>query len=116
MGPTTGRAGGSDLGPRPTCLRDLQRTDPDPRSPSQPHYPGCNQVPGRRGVTLGTSIGWSDIYPSDYTKQWINVSDLRDCYAFVMRVDPHEYLHETDSNDNSSRRLVRLPFRGDNGC
>ena len=98
------------------CLRDLQRTQPSPRSPAEWHYPGCNQNPFQDRVTLGTSVGWSDIYPADYDKQWIPVKGLRGCFAFVMRVDPRNLLYESDERDNTSRRLVRLPFRGDTGC
>lgn len=98
------------------CLRDLERTRPGRRSPQNRHYPGCNQNPYRDAVTLGTSVGWSDIYPADYSKQWIPVGGLRGCFAFVMTVDPNGLLYESNESDNSSRRLVRLPFRGDNGC
>jgi hypothetical protein len=98
------------------CLRDLERTRPGRRSPSHRHYPGCNQDPYRDRVTLGTSVGWSDVYPADYDKQWIGVAGLRGCFAFVMRVDPHDLLYESDEDDNSSRRLIRLPYRGHPGC
>jgi hypothetical protein len=98
------------------CLRDLERTRPGRRSPDTRHYPGCNQDPYRKRVTLGTSVGWSDIYPADYDKQWIAVGGLRGCFAFTMTVDPEHLLYESNENDNSSRRLVRLPFRGDVGC
>jgi len=98
------------------CLRDLERTRPGRRSPGTRHYPGCNQNPYEDRVTLGTSVGWSDIYPADYDKQWIAVGGLRGCFAFVMKVDPNSLLFESNENDNSSRRLVRLPFRGDSGC
>jgi hypothetical protein len=98
------------------CLRDLERTRPGHRSPPSRHYPGCNQNPYRDGVTLGTSVGWSDIYPADYSKQWIPVGGLRGCFAFVMRVDPQNLLFESNERDNASHRLVRLPFRGDVGC
>jgi len=98
------------------CLRDLELTRPGKRSPSVRHYPGCNQDPYIHHVTLGTSVGWSDIYPADYDKQWIDVSGLRGCFAFVMTVDPKGLLYESNENDNSSRRLVRLPFRGNVGC
>ena len=33
-----------------------------------------------------------------------------------MTVDPNNLLYESDEGDNSSRRLVRLPFHGDVGC
>jgi hypothetical protein len=98
------------------CLRDLERTRPGRRSPHSFHYPGCNQNPYQDRVTLGTSVGWSDIYPADYSKQWIKVGGLRGCFAFVMRVDPDGLLYESNEHDNTSRRLVRLPFRGDSGC
>jgi hypothetical protein len=98
------------------CLRDLERTRPGRRSPVARHYPGCNQNPYQDRITLGTSVGWSDIYPADYDKQWINVAGLRGCFAFVMTVDPKHLLYESNERDNSSRRLVRLPYRGQPGC
>jgi hypothetical protein len=98
------------------CLRDLERTRAGEHSPENRHYPGCNQNPYRKRVALGTSVGWSDIYPADYDKQYIDVSGLRGCFAFVMTVDPQQLLFESNEDDNSSRRLVRLPFHGDVGC
>lgn len=98
------------------CLRDLERTRPGPGSPRGPHYPGCNQDPYIHRVTLGTSVGWSDVYPADYDRQWIDVTGLRGCFAFVMTVDPNNLLYESNESDNSSRRLVHLPYRGQPGC
>jgi hypothetical protein len=98
------------------CLRDLERTRPGRRSPPRRHYPGCDQNPYRDRVTLGTSVGWSDIYPADYSKQWIDVAGLRGCFAYTMTVDPKGLLFESNERDNSSRVLVRLPFRGTTGC
>jgi Lysyl oxidase len=98
------------------CLRDLERTRAGRRSPRSRHYPGCNQNPYQDRVTLGTSVGWSDIYPADYDKQWINVAGLRGCFVFVMTVDPQQLLFESNEDDNTSQRLVRLPFRGNRGC
>jgi hypothetical protein len=98
------------------CLRDLERTRPGARSPSSFHYPGCNQNPYQSHVVLGTSVGWSDIYPAEYDNQWINVAGLRGCFAFEMIVDPQQLLFESNERDNTSRRLVRLPFNGETGC
>ena len=98
------------------CLRDLERTRPGRRSPRSRHYPGCNQDPYRDRVTLGTSVGWSDIYPSDYSKQWIDVAGLRGCFAYTMTVDPKHLLFESNENDNTSSVRVRLPFPGHTGC
>jgi hypothetical protein len=117
VGPEGNLGGVVRTGPKLNyCLRDLERTRPGQRSPANRHYPGCNQNPYQDQVTLGTSVGWSDIYPADYDKQWINVAGLRGCFAFVMTVDPQHLLFESNEGDNSSRRLVRLPFRGNRGC
>jgi hypothetical protein len=97
------------------CLRDLERTRPGKHSPPQAHYPGCNQDPRIKRDVLGTSVGWSDIYPADYDKQYINVSGLRGCFDFTMTVDPKHLLFESDEHDNSSHRRVELPFTG-RGC
>jgi lysyl oxidase len=98
------------------CLRDLERTRPGRRSPSHWHYPGCNQNRYQDRITLGTSVGWSDIYPADYSKQWINVAGLRGCFVYRMTVDPKEFLFESNENDNSSHVRVRLPYPGHTGC
>jgi hypothetical protein len=93
------------------CFRDLEHTRPMRRSPGHAVYPACNQDPGRQRVRLGTSVGWSDIYPSDYDRQWVSVSGLRGCFAFVMRVDPENLLFESNERNNRSVRVIRLPYR-----
>ena len=98
------------------CLRDLERTRPGRRSPSSRHYPGCNQDPFIHRDTLGTSVGWSDIYPAAYSKQWIDVAGLRGCFAYVMTVDPKRHLFESNESDNTSKVRVRLPYPGHTGC
>jgi len=98
------------------CLRDLTRTKPGRRSPPDRYYPGCNQNPAQDRVRLGTSVGWSDIYPATYHQQWINVTGLRGCFAYRMTVDPQENLFESNEADNVSQVLVRLPYKGEPGC
>ena len=93
------------------CFRDLERTRPGPLSPVEPVYPACSQNPRERKVTLGTSVGWSDIYPSSYDDQWIDVTGLNGCFAYVLRLDPVNLFHETDRKNNVSQRIVRLPWR-----
>lgn len=97
------------------CLRDLDRTRPGKSSPDHRVYPGCNQDPSARRARLGTSVGWSDVYPADYDKQYIDVSGLRGCFVFQMTVDPMHLLFESSEHDNSSHRRVRLPYTG-TGC
>ena len=98
------------------CLRDLDHTRPGSRSPAHRVYPGCNQNPFRDRVALGTSVGWSDVYPAAYHQQWIDVGGLRGCFAYRMIVDPKENLFESNEDDNTSQRLVRLPYPGHPGC
>ena len=93
------------------CFRDLVRTRAMRRSPGHRVYPACNQNPARQRVRLGTSVGWSDIYPSSYDRQWVSVTGLRGCFAFVMRVDPLNLLFEEHEGNNRSKRIIRLPYR-----
>jgi hypothetical protein len=102
------------VGPKVTyCLRDLQLTNPGlPRSPSGFHYPACSQEFGRRRVTLGTSVGWSDVYPSTYHEQYLNVTGLRGCFAYTHIADPKNGIYESDETNNAGTTVVRLPWRG----
>ena len=80
-------------------------------------FPGCSQDGGKREVTLGTSVGWSDVYPSQYYQQWIDVTGLRGCFAYVHRADPKNHVWENFEGNNDSQRIVRLPWRGNaRGC
>jgi hypothetical protein len=92
------------------CFRDLEKTSPSPRTPRARVYPGCSQNPRKRRVTLGTSVGWSDIYPSTYYEQWIDVSGLRGCFAYVQVADPKNHIFESHEENNDAQRIVRLPF------
>jgi hypothetical protein len=99
------------------CLRDLKHTAPSRRSPRRRVFPACNKDPRKRQVTLGTSVGWSDVYPSKYYQQWINVAGLHGCFAYVHRADPTNVVWETNEGNNDAQRIVRLPWRGNaRGC
>ena len=108
------------VGPKQSyCLRDLQRRNPQlPRSPGRFHYPGCSQDLRRQRVTLGTSVGWSDVYPATYHEQWIDVTGLRGCFAYVHIADPKNGIYESNERNNASETIVRLPWRdaGRRGC
>ncbi len=91
------------------CFRDLQRTRPSARSPRRAVYPACSQNPRRRRVTLGTSVGWSDIYPYTYPEQWIDVTGLRGRFAYVIVADPFNRILESNEQNNLSETFVSLP-------
>jgi hypothetical protein len=97
------------------CLRDLFHTHPEKaRSPGRRVYPGCNQSARTLKVRLGTSVGWSDVYPPTYNEQWIDVTGLRGCFAYVQTADPRDGVYESNERNNSSSVTVRLPFRPGN--
>jgi hypothetical protein len=99
------------------CLRDLRRTHPSSNSPRSRFYPGCSQQLSQRRVTLGTSVGWSDIYPSSYHENWIDVRNLRGCFAYIHIADPTDVIYESNEDNNTNQVTVRLPFTGSNeGC
>jgi hypothetical protein len=98
------------------CLRDLVRTKPGKRSPRFRIFPGCSQDPAKRRVTLGTSVGWSDVYPSTYHQQWIDVTGLHGCFAYVHRADPKNHIFESNEGNNDSQRIVRLPWGSRKKC
>jgi lysyl oxidase len=109
-----------EVGPKVSyCLRDLQHRNPQlPGSPRKFHYPGCSQDPGAQRDTLGTSVGWSDVYPSTYHEQWINVNHRRGCFAYVHVADPKNHIYESNEKNNEGETIVRLPWRGSGrqGC
>lgn len=107
------------IGPKAVyCLRDLVRTRPRLlRSPPGPVFPACSTDAAARGVKLGTSVGWSDVYPAGYPEQWIDVTGLRGCFAYTQRADPANGIYESNEANNASSVTVRLPFRaGRQGC
>ena len=61
-------------------------------------------------VTLGTSVGWSDVYPPSYPEQWIDVTGLRGCFAYVHIADPNNRVYESNEDNNEAQLIIRLPF------
>jgi hypothetical protein len=91
------------------CFRDLERTSSIPGTPRTARYPACSQDPRRRTVTLGTSVGWSDIYPYTYPEQYIDVTGLRGRFAYVQVADPFNRIVEARENNNFSEVYIQLP-------
>jgi hypothetical protein len=98
------------------CLRDLFHTAPGKGSPKSRVFPGCSKDAGKQSVTLGTSVGWSDVYPSTYHEQWIDVTGLHGCFAYVHRADPMNHIWESDEGNNDSQRIIRLPWGSRKKC
>jgi hypothetical protein len=100
------------VGPKVSyCLRDLHHSRPGlRRSPRRRVYPACSTNFGQRRVTIGTSVGWSDVYPPGYPEQWIDVTGLRGCFAYRHIADPLNGIYESRERNNSATVIVRLPF------
>jgi hypothetical protein len=102
------------------CLRDLMHTRPAlPHSPRFAHYPACSNSSRAQHVTLGTSVGWSDVYPPTYPEQWIDVTGLRGCFAYVHIADPNNRVYESNEDNNEAQLIIRLPFKASDrreGC
>jgi hypothetical protein len=93
------------------CLRDLDRVRGGPTVRRRRFFGACNQRARTREVTLGTSVGWADVYPSTYPDNWIDVTGLSGCYAVVHRVDPGNGIFESNEANNISSKTVRLPYK-----
>jgi hypothetical protein len=102
------------------CLRDLAYTRPWLRgSPASRHYPACNNDVTLRRDVLGVSPGWADVYPPSYPEQWIDVTGLRGCFAYVHTADPMNGIYESNETNNRAQVIVRLPYDSSNrrgGC
>lgn len=105
-----------EVGPKQVyCLRDLDHSHPGmKRSPNGRVFPSCNQNPGTRRVTLGTSVGWSDVYPHTYHQNFIELDKVpeRGCYAYVHVADPQNGIFELDESNNEASTVVYLTPSG----
>ena len=98
------------IGPKVAyCLRDLVRSRPSSISPSTPFYPACSQNHSIQRDVLGTSVGWSDVYPYGYPEQWVDVTGLRGRFAYLQIADPEDLLIESNHQNNVSETYVTLP-------
>jgi hypothetical protein len=93
------------------CLRDLFRTAPKlAGSPPKRVYPACNEEKSTTAITLGTSIGWSDVYPTTYPEQYIDITGVKKGrYGYIQIADPKNGIWENDEDDNAAMTIVSLP-------
>jgi hypothetical protein len=91
------------------CLRDLVRTRAIEGSPPRRVYPACNRSKSTSRVTLGTSVGWSDVYPATYHEQYIEITGLTGRVGFVHIADPRNGIWESNEDDNAAMTIVALP-------
>jgi hypothetical protein len=112
LNPDGSRAKLQRTGPKLSyCFRDLDRVRQWKRTPRKRIYPACSQTFGRKELRLGVSPGWADVYPATYHENWISITGLRGCFAFVHRADPLGDLVEEHEDNNIGRRIIQLPPR-----
>jgi hypothetical protein len=99
------------------CLRDLFRFGRGPRVRQGPFFGACSQDLGATTDILGISVGWADGYPYTYPQNWVDVTGLHGCHLIIHRADPLNHVLETDEDDNTNHKVVRLPYHpGDQHC
>ncbi len=105
-----------EVGPKQIyCLRDLKHTNPRMAgSPNRRVFPSCSQDPNRKEVTVGTSVGWSDVYPSSYHQNWIELDHVPEsgCYAYVHVADPKNGIFELNEDNNEASTVVYVKKSG----
>ncbi len=88
------------------CLIDIT---PLPGTTNSSSYGSCGST--RQGV----SAGWSDVYGSGLSDQWVNIATVPDGdYVLEVTVDPDNQLVESDETNNSTFVDVTID-RGGNG-
>lgn len=93
------------------CLRDLFRFGRGRKVRRGPYFGACSQDLGASRDVLGISVGWADGYPYSYPQNWVDVTGLRGCHVVIHRADPLNHVIETNENDNTNFKVVRLPYR-----
>ncbi|MCW3011747.1 MAG: hypothetical protein JWO90_2151 [Solirubrobacterales bacterium] len=100
------------------CFRDLtkvRRLDGAGAYPGTPRarvFGACSTTDRALALTLGTSVGWADIYPWDYPQNSIDVTSLTGCFLYTLKADPKDELEELREDNNTGSVVVRLPWRG----
>ncbi|MBA2349612.1 MAG: hypothetical protein H0V81_15095 [Solirubrobacterales bacterium] len=100
------------------CFRDLtkvKRLDTGKRyagTPRSRQFGACSKDGGDRQLTLGTSVGWADIYPYRYPQNNLDVTGLAGCFLYTLKADPENELVELSESNNAGSVVVRLPWKG----
>jgi hypothetical protein len=85
------------------CLLDTGTFGSFPGTPG-PHYGPCDA-----DVTMGLSVGWSDIYQSNLFGQELDVRGLPGGrYCLAMTADPGERVAEANETDNGRSTVVEI--------
>jgi lysyl oxidase len=95
------------------CLADVKKADPQlPGFPTNPVYNGCDPDPGTTFVSMGTSVGWEDIYDKRLEGQNFDVTDLMKLpnaqYFIQQTVNEAGVVHEESTANDTTGIWVTL--------
>jgi hypothetical protein len=85
-----------------------------PGAPTSRQYAqsGCG-IQSSLFVKNGISVGWSDVYPSGFAFQWINITNLAAGeYLVKVSADPKKQFEELVEGNNCNWTRVRIPKSG----
>jgi hypothetical protein len=89
------------------CLLDTFTIPGVPGTPDQPFYGPCNA-----DVTMGLSVGYSDLYASGLPGQELDVRGIPNGrYCLAMTADPGERVTEADEANNGRSTVVEIAGR-----
>jgi hypothetical protein len=72
---------------------------------------GCGGASGQSSltVTMGISVGWGDVYSSNLTRQWIDITGLANGrYRLTTSADPTGWYQESNEANNSTWTDIRI--------
>ncbi len=89
------------------CLTDTGAFGDVPGAPSNNYYGACDP-----DVTMGLSVGWSDLYSWGLVGQELSIKGLPDGrYCLTQFVDPGGRVDESNETDNGRSTVVRIEGR-----
>jgi hypothetical protein len=89
------------------CLLDTFTIPNVPGRPDDPYYGPCNA-----DVTMGLSVGYSDLYSSGLPGQELDIRGLPNGrYCLLMTADPGERVTEANESDNGRSTVIEIAGR-----
>jgi hypothetical protein len=91
------------------------------RNPSLAHfqpspqysYFGCG-TPTSQALLVGLSVGWGDLYPYDFSGQYVDLAGVAPGdYLVCLTADPLNWFRETHNGNNASWAKVHIPAATD---
>jgi hypothetical protein len=84
-----------------------------PNAPQSKRYRAClgntSCKPDALFIAEGIAVGWGNLYPAAFMFQWIDITGVANGkYVLTVTADPHGYLQESDTTNNTASAVVRI--------